>query len=305
MSIELFYRTKNDEVMKQIEERKKGIWIVVDDPTKEEKQELISSYGIDPDILEDALDPYEVPRAEKEEDFFYVVTRVPLPSSTSSPLETTPLTFVIGDDFVMTLSPESQDSIIKKIKKSAITTQRTNLFFQIMSEVNKSYAKEVTLMNRDLRRQTINPEEISVKDLRSFVMYERALNDYLDALIPTNTVLETILQGKSMKLYEDDKDLIEDLSLSEEQLILRSKTLLRTIQNVRDAYTAIGSAKLNETIKLLTILTVVLTVPTMLAGLFGMNVPIPGGSNQFMFLYIVLGSAGFSGLLYLFLNKRH
>lgn len=255
--------------------------------------------------MEDALDPYEVPRAEKEDSLFYVVTRVPLPSSTNSPLETTPLTFVFGEDFVMTLSPESQDSFRKKIKKQAFTTQKANLFFQIMSIVNKMYNHEVTLINRDLRRQTINPEKISVKDLRSFVMYERALNDYLDALIPTNNVLENILSGKELRLYEEDRELIEDLSLSQEQLIGRSKTLLRTIQNVRDAYTAIGSAKLNETMKLLTVITIVLTVPTMIAGLFGMNVPVPGGNNQFMFLYIVLGSLVVSGLLYLFLNERH
>ena len=81
-----------------------------------------------------------------------------------------------------------------------------------------------------------------------------------------------------MRLRADDKEDVEDLSIDLEQVIARCKSLLRTITNVRDSYRAVMDTRLNETIRLLTVITVALTIPTMVAGLFGMNVPVPGAN---------------------------
>ena len=83
---------------------------------------------------------------------------------------------------------------------------------------------------------------------------------------------------------------MEDISIDLEQVISRCKSLLRTITNVRDSYRAVMDTKLNETIRLLTVMTVALTVPTMVAGLFGMNVPVPGAEDGMMFWKITIGS---------------
>ena len=113
------------------------------------------------------------------------------------------------------------------------------------------------------------------RDIATLVEYERKLNDYLDALIPANTATEKLLSGKFLRLAEDDKDLVEDLSIDLEQVIVRCKSLLRTITNVRDSYRAVMDTRLNETIRLLTVITLAVTIPTMISGLFGMNVALP------------------------------
>ena len=136
--------------------------------------------------------------------------------------------------------------------------------------------------------------------------YERKLNDYLDALIPTNTSVEKILGGKLLPLYEDDRDLAEDLSIDLEQLISRCKSLLRTITNVRDSYRAVMDTRLNETMRILTVITLALTIPTMLAGLFGMNVDLPvNPDSPLVFWFIVAMSVAAATTLSLyFMRKR-
>ncbi|RKV98799.1 MAG: hypothetical protein D8G53_02035 [Candidatus Saccharimonas sp.] len=114
-----------------------------------------------------------------------------------------------------------------------------------------------------------------------------------------------MLSGRVLKLYEDDRDLVEDLSIELEQLIARCKSLLRTITNVRDSYRAVMDTRLNETIRLLTVITVALTIPTMIAGLFGMNVPVPGDNDPLMFWKItVVSIVAACALGGFFLRKR-
>lgn len=107
-------------------------------------------------------------------------------------------------------------------------------------------------------------------------------------------------------MSDDDKDLIEDLSVDLEQVIVRCKSLLRTITNVRDSYRAVMDSRLNETIRLLTVITLALTIPTMLAGLFGMNVEIPGDEQSPYAFWLIAGtSVTISlGLVYYFLKRR-
>lgn len=107
-----------------------------------------------------------------------------------------------------------------------------------------------------------------------------------------------------LKLSADDRDLVEDLSIDLEQVIARCKSLLRTITNVRDSYRAVMDTKLNETIRLLTVITLALTIPTMLAGLYGMNVSIPGDHSPWTFWYIVGASIIAAGSLSVYFLRR-
>ena len=109
-----------------------------------------------------------------------------------------------------------------------------------------------------------------------------------------------------IKLEEEDGEMVEDLSVDIEQVIARCKSLLRTITNVRDSYRAVMDTRLNETMRVLTVATLSLTVPTMLAGIFGMNVQLPFDTSQagaFWAIVAVSAIAAFS-ISYYFIKKR-
>lgn len=273
--IKIFYRNLKNKTLKEIDKFKPGSWILVESPTEEEKGILIEKYNVDPGLLEDALDKFEVPRIEKDKNTTYVFTRYPI--VTNNEITTTPITVIISDTFVLTIENESSELLNpflnSKIKFS--TTQKTKFFFQIFNQINIVYQKSITSINRKVRSLSVNIEKIKNRDIIQFVRFEKALNDFLSALVSTNNALEKVQYGKFLPLYEDDSELAEDLSLDEEQLIEICKSNLKTIVNVRSAYSTILTNNLNRVIKLLTIITIILTVPTMIAGLFGMNVALP------------------------------
>lgn len=291
--------------IKQRDELQPGSWIRSERPTDEEKQQLID-LGIDQDILADALDPHEVPRVELEDGWTYFITRLPDTDDDFNDY-TTPILFALGDKYMVTVSRDSLGRMwqpfIDTIRTP--TTQKTKLFMLMLEAVTRQYQTRVASINRQMRAATSDVRSLGSKDILVLTSYERKLNDYLDALQPTNTALEKILGGKILPLYEDDRDLIEDLSIEFEQLIARCVSLLRTITNVRDSYRAVMDTRLNETIRLLTVITLAFTVPTMIAGLYGMNVDLPGEHSPYAFWVVILASLIISGSLGVyFLRKR-
>jgi magnesium transporter len=293
--------------IKKRAELQPGTWIRVEKPTDKEITVLTDRLGLDEQILHDALDPHEVPRVETEDNALYFITRLPDTDDVFNDF-TTPIMFVLGKEQLTTISRDSLDRLWQPfIAKNAVpTTQQTKLFLTMMDALVIQYQNRVTSINRQVRSITSNITNLRPKDIAVFVEYERKLNDYLDALIPTNAALEKLLNGRLLRLYEDDRDLVEDVSIDVDQLVRRCKSLLRTITNVRDAYRALMDTRLNETIRLLTVITLALTIPTMIAGLYGMNVNLPGNESSRGLFWVIagvsLGSA--AAVSYYFIKKR-
>ncbi len=207
----------------------------------------------------------------------------------------------------MTLSRDSLGRLWQPfIDQARSRTDRpVELLVDMIDAISRQYQRRVAAINRQMRAATDNIHTLRVKDIATLAEYERKLNDYLDALIPMNWAVEKLLATSGLRLRADDKEDVEDLSIDLEQVIARCKSLLRTITNVRDSYRAVMDTRLNETIRLLTVITVALTIPTMIAGLFGMNVPVPGDNDPLMFWKItVVSIVAACALGGFFLRKR-
>lgn len=291
--------------IKLIESLQPGTWIRSERPNDGEIVRLVG-LGLDSDVLNDALDPHEVPRVVVEDGWVYFLTRLPDTDDEFNDF-TTPILFALGDKYMVTVSRDSLGRLwqpfIDNVK--APTTQKTKLFMLMLEAISRQYMTRVASINRQTRAAITDVRSLNSKDITALTEYERKLNDYLDALQPSNAALEKILGGRILPLYEDDRDLVEDVSIEFEQLIARCRSLLRTITNVRDSYRAVMDTRLNETIRLLTVITLAFTVPTMVAGLYGMNVELPGHAWPYTFWVVVLVSLLISGSLALyFLRKK-
>lgn len=292
--------------IKEREVLQPGSWIRCERPQEAELAKLIE-LGLDADILSDALDPHEVPRVEIEGEWTYFITRLPDTDDDFNDF-TTPILFVLGKEHIVTVSRDSLGRLWQPFidKTSTPTTQKMKFFMTMVDAIVRQYQTRVASINRQMRAASTDVTNLRPRDIAIFVEYERKLNDYMDALIPTNIALEKLLSGKIIPLYEDDRDFVEDLSIDLEQMIARCKSLLRTITNVRDSYRAVMDTRLNETIRILTVITLALTIPTMMAGLFGMNVMLPGDINSpltFWVIILISATAAISMSLY-FLKKR-
>ncbi len=286
-----YYLTPNSRTgIAELDTLQAGGWIRSERPTEEERAELVT-LGIDADLLADALDPHEVPRIEHDDGWTYFITRVPDVGDDFNDF-TTPVMFALGKTYSVTISRDPLGRLWQPFIDSAQvrTSHQAQLFLAMVEVILRSYQTRVAAINRQMRAATGNVTNLGPKDIATLTEYERKLNDYLDALIPTNTALEKTLNRKFklITLEEDDLETVEDLSVDIEQVIARCKSLLRTITNVRDSYRAVMDTRLNETMRILTVATLSLTVPTMMAGVFGMNVELPFQTQGVLAFWIII-----------------
>lgn len=297
--------SSNDSVISAQEKLRAGSWVRCERPSEEEVAQLLT-LGLDEDLISDALDPHEVPRIEFDNDWTYLIARLPDTDDDFNDF-TTPILFCLNKDYLVTLSRDSLGRLWQPfIDKTRIRTDRQiELLVAMVEAISTQYQRRVATINRQMRAATDNIHTLRVNDIATLAEYERKLNDYLDALIPMNWAIERLLATQKLRLKEDDKEDVEDISIDLEQVIARCKSLLRTITNVRDSYRAVMDTRLNETIRLLTVITVALTIPMMIAGLYGMNVPVPGADNPVMFWIIAAISMALAVVVgYYFLRRR-
>ncbi len=299
-----YFRTLKDERLKEVSDVRTGVWTHVVSPGEAEIEELINAYGLDRAIVADAQDLFEVPRFERSNSVGYFFTRYPF-DDTDEDIDTAPLLIVMGESFVLTMAQRKVPFIEVLIKKGEIiTTKKTNLFIQIMSGLTKSFDTELVRMRRAVHKDRVRIQNIGTKDIARMVGYEQALNEAIAAIIPTNAWLQQLTNGHHMQLFSEDVEMMEDLMIANSQLVDSSKMLLRTIQNVRGATEAILTQNLNNTIKLLTAFTIILTVPTVISSLYGMNVPLPLADNDGAFWAILVVIFALVALMVYYFSKR-
>ena len=289
-----YFKTLKDSELKTLDAVRTGVWTHAIAPTDDELGVLIGEYGLDEAIIADIRDFFEVPRMEKSGSATYFFTRYPFDEKDED-IDTAPLLIVVGESFVLTIAQREVPQFTDFISgKTAIqTTQKAKFFIQIMDGLTKSYEYELTHLRRSVHSDRTRLRKIGNREIERLVNYEHELNDMIASVVPTNAWLQQVAKGNYMQLFHEDVELMEDLMIANSQLVDSARSVLRTIQNIRTATEAILTNKLNTTIKTLTILTIILTIPTVVASLYGMNVPLPLSTNPmafWMILVVIIGT---------------
>ena len=116
---------------------------------------------------------------------------------------------------------------------------------------------------------------------------EEILNQYLTSIVPMRNLFQTMASGRYVNLYEKDLDLLEDLMIAMKQSEDICRVNIKSIRSLRDSYHIIFTNNVNRTIKLLTALTIIFSIPTIIASLYGMNVPLPFQTKPYAFILIL------------------
>ena len=303
--ITYYFRTLKDDTLKEIEDARSGVWVCVESPTDEELKRLVDDFGLDETILEDARDFFEVPRVERSGGASYFFTRYPY-DDPDEDTETAPLLIVMGESFVVTITQREMPLLKRYIEGKDVihTTQKARFFIQIMAGVTNAFERELVRLRRAVHRDRARLRRIGNREIVRFVNYEHRLNDMVAAVVPTNAWLQQVTTGSYMQLYSEDVELMEDLMIANSQLVNSARTVLKTIQNVRNAAEAILTNNLNATIKTLTAITILLTVPTIVASLYGMNIGLPLEAHPNAFWLVVVFILMVVSLLIWFFKRK-
>jgi magnesium transporter len=306
--IKYYYRNLRSESVQELDDYKRGSWIYVEAPTSEEVDFLVDRFKLDPGHIEDSLDEDEMPRLEKEGDQTYIFVRYAYKGADGE-LSTVPLLFIFSEDIIMTISLVRVPCIDKFLrgKVDFATTQRAKMVLQLLHQIVEQYDNYINSTSKQIKliRSRLRGHEISNQDFIDFVVIEDELNEFLAALQPTNATLRRLLRGRYIPLFEEDQDIIEDLLLNNEQSIEASNSNIKSIVNIREAYSSISSNNLNRTMKLLTAATVLITLPNVVFSLYGMNIDLPFQHSSGAFPFVmVLNICILIGVFMFARNKR-
>ena len=291
--ITYYYKNIRSKNLSTLDEYKPGAWVCVENPSEDEIESLVKRFNLDAGHMEDVLDADEMPRLEREGDLTYIFVRY---AYTNDDLEltTSPLLFVVGPDLMITVAlnslPRLQRFTNGKINFS--TTQRTKLVLQILDQIVDQYEVFINNISRQIKiiRTRLRSHDVGNQDFIDFVLIEDELNEFLSAMLPTTAILRRLMLGRHIPLFEEDQELVEDLLLNNEQSIEGCRSNVKSIINIREAYSTIASNNLNRSMKILTAATVIIALPNVLYGMFGMNVDLPFQHEPWAYGAIVIST---------------
>lgn len=302
----MYYSRARERALQKLDSPRAGAWIAATAPSSKELDNLSADFGLDRDLLEDAIDIYEAPRIDTYNGAVYIYTRYCHPEGTE--IATEPLLIIYTNDYIFTVS-RIQTPILDRLIQDQlefVTTQKAKTVLWMLAEINTSYEKHLTKISRRVLqiRAELRQSRLSASEFVRIIELEEDLNEFLNALQPQALLFTALLSGKQMRLYEDDRDMIEDIERSTGELITQVQGRLRTLVNMRQAYDAIATTNLNSTFKRLTSIAIFLTIPTIVGGLWGMNVAVPFANSPYAFVFVLLIVLGLSTLAVLVFRRN-
>jgi magnesium transporter len=252
-----------------------NVWIHGEGVDETDLRLLSTTYGMDFNALRDVLDINELPRVEIHNDSLYVFVRTAQRGKHGQVVTTPVLLAVKGTVFANVSIAAMTDY---KLATPLLTTQQggttTGLLLGLFATVVSEYED---LMQRTARYifntgRRLRTHEVTNQDFITFVTVEDNLNEYrmnLSGMLVVAERLRDTLDDKG------DKEAIEDILLYIRQLLVSIDNHNQTITSIRNAYGTIANNVLNQRMKTLTVLTVLIALPNLFYGMFGMNVPLP------------------------------
>lgn len=305
--IKYYFKTIRSQALAELEESKPGTWVHAEAPTDVEVAQLIKRFKLDDGYIQDALDEDEVPRLEREDGVTYIFVRFAYTRSDGGK-DTAPLLLVFGEEQLITITPVHLPIVDQLIAAREVfaTTQRAKLTLLILSHISDQYDQFINQTSRQMKtiRSRLRGQGLTNQDLIDFVTIEDELNEFLASLLPTNATLRRLLVGRHIPLFEEDQDIVEDLLLNNEQSIEAIRSNLRSISNIRDAYSAIATNNLNRIITLLTLATIFIALPNVFFSFYGMNVDLPFQQASWTFEAILAINVIVLAALIVFVRKK-
>ncbi|NLN81021.1 MAG: magnesium transporter CorA family protein [Clostridiales bacterium] len=272
-----YYKTINGRI-RPIDEMEDGCWIDVVNPDEKEINFLINSFSLEPDFLRAALDEEESSRIESEDGNTLIIIDTPVCEVTENGVtySTMPMGILVTQTNVITVSLR-ENSIITEftegIVKNVHTELKTQFVLFIMLRVATRFLQHLKQIDkisiqleRQLRKSMKNKELIQLLDLQKSLVY------FSTSLKSDETTLEKMMRGRYIKLYEDDQDILEDVLIEIKQAVEMSSIYLNILSGTMDAFASVISNNLNIVMKVLASITIVISIPNIIAGFYGMNV---------------------------------
>ena len=308
--IKIYNSSLETNEIKTLKEIEKGSWVNMINPTEDEIKKVCEGTNIKEDFIRYSLDYEEKARIDEEDEDGTILFLIDVPiiekEKEAENYTTMPLgMIVVRDEYFITVSLKRNliiDSFEKKRVKGFSTYKKSRFLLQIMYTNASHYLKQI---NKETEiAESILKNSMKNRELLKLLSLEKSLVYFTTSLKSNELVMEKTLRGKILKLYDEDEDILEDAIIENKQAIEMSQIYRDILNGTMDAYASIISNNLNGVMKFLTSITIVLAIPTLIASLWGMNVPVPLQDNIFGFPILIIISIIVTLIAVIMLKKR-
>ncbi|HOO32243.1 MAG TPA: magnesium transporter CorA family protein [Thermotogota bacterium] len=265
--------------------------IYVSNPNQDETRMLSGLLNFTSDFITDPLDMDERARIDFDDNATEIIIKVPYKDEEDQKItyKTMPLGIVIGENFVLFVSRHRVPFLESMIERSQLDPmKKSRMIFQIFYRnaiLFLSYLKEINKIS-DATEEKLHESTLN-KELEILMYLEKSLVYFTTSLRSNEIVMERILRGTIIEIYEDDKELLEDTIVENKQALEMAHIYSDILTGMMDAFASVISNNLNVVMKVLTIVTIIMQIPTILTGFYGMNVGLPFQNDVFAYVYVI------------------
>lgn len=306
----IYKTTDANGTMEKIDNIEPGCWVNIIGPSDQELLFISKKTQISLEMLNAALDEEETSRIDVEKSNILIIVDVPFTSIEENSLTygTYPLGIISNDDYIITISLKKNKVISDFVEgkiKTFFTYKRSRFTLQILNKLTSYFL--VYLRQIDKKSQLIHSrihKSMKNKELIQLLSLEKSLVYFSTSLKSNEITLEKLLKYDFIQKYEEDKHLLEDVIIDNKQAIEMAHIYASVLSSLLEFFAALVSNNLNMVMKFLASMTIVLSVPSIIFGLWGTNVPLPFGENPFGFLIILIISILISSIIAIVLYKK-
>jgi len=291
-----------------------GSWFNLINPTREEIQKVSLVLGLDESFLNNSLDADELSRMDFEDGNLLIITNVPVMDDEGN-FDTLPLGLVFTPESIITVcSHENKiiNSFNAETTKFFDTRNKANFMLNILFRAAKFYLRYLNIINKQteniensLKKTTHNKALFQLMEIqKSLVYFTTALKDNQLVLQKLLRMVNTQSLQRILKFTEDDIDMLEDVIIENKQAAEMVEMHRTILESMMDCMASIINNNLNLVMKFLAAITIIMSIPTMIGSFWGMNVPMPFGSNNFGFLFVIIISILATCIVAIFFNRK-
>lgn len=296
------YKTSPEGVTKKIFAPEPGCWVSVVAPNEGQRSWLKTKSGIVPEFVTSALDDEESSHVDYDDDTRQTLVIVDCPAvedvresedPSMKQYDTHPISVIFVPDKSMIVTVSLQESdILKNLASGKVRGMDTRLHTRFLLQMLLSVSAQYLLYLRDIKRQFNKTEKQLRATLRNdelikMLGLEKSLVYFSTSLKGDENTLNKINAGRVIKLYEDDKDLLDDVMIEFRQAIEMAQIYTNILNGTMDTFGSVINNNLSLVMRTLTIITLVMAVPTIVFSFYGMNVDLPLANATWLFPFIL------------------
>ena len=305
------FKTSDDGTLEKLKNIETNTWIDLVEPTEKEIKEVVEKTDIPANLLIKLLDSDEVARIEKEDDATLIIIDVPyvIDKKIKNKYSTLPLGIISYKNYLVTIAVKETEvvqDVMENRVKSVFTMKKSRFLIQILHRVATLYLKYLKEINLEIEAKEKNLiNATSNKYLLQLMNIQKSLVYFVTSLKSNDIILEKLEKGNLIEFYEEDMDVLEDAIIENRQGIETSLIYREIVASLQETYSGVISNNLNEIMKFLAGITIVFSIPTMIASFMGMNVPLGVlANNDYSFMFIMSISIFSAFVIALILKKK-